>query len=128
MRYTYGMARKTSVYLTDEVEERVKASGLGLPELIRRGLAGGEPEALESVVVRSVRAALEEYCADRREARAVATPARAAGEEKALGSPATAGLQEAPGVAFIAPPACRHPAALIQEDGTCGACGEEAGP
>lgn len=32
------MARRRSVYLSDETDEAIKASGLALPEIIRRGL------------------------------------------------------------------------------------------
>jgi hypothetical protein len=32
------MSRRTSVWLNDEMDEAVRASGLSVPELIRRGL------------------------------------------------------------------------------------------
>jgi hypothetical protein len=43
---------KTSVWLSDELTERWKASGLTLSELIRRGLDVGEPESLEQILNR----------------------------------------------------------------------------
>ena len=46
------MARKTSVYLSDELEARVRESGISPVELIRRGLDAGEPEPLEVTVRR----------------------------------------------------------------------------
>lgn len=55
------MGRKTSVYLTDEVEKRVEESGVSLPELIRRGLAAGVPEPLELRLPGLIRSALDEW-------------------------------------------------------------------
>lgn len=46
------MAKKTSAYLSDELAERVKASGVPLGELIRRGLDAGEPEPMEALLER----------------------------------------------------------------------------
>jgi hypothetical protein len=54
------MGRKTSVYLSDELDERVKASGVTPAELIRRGLDAGEPEPLEAMLARVVRSVLDE--------------------------------------------------------------------
>lgn len=55
VRYPLGMGQKTSVYLTDEVAARVKASGLTPGELIRRGLDPAEHESLEAMLRRVVR-------------------------------------------------------------------------
>jgi hypothetical protein len=114
------MARKTSIYLTDEMEERVKASGVGLPELVRRGLDSSGPQPIETVVARALRSALDEYCAGHR--KAPPEPPAAAG------APPVPASELALPVPFIPPPAqpvCRHPADQIQEDGTCGVCGED---
>jgi hypothetical protein len=56
-----GMATagKTSVYLTQQMAGDLNASGMTLAEVVRRGLAAGEPEELESIVRRVVR---EELC------------------------------------------------------------------
>jgi hypothetical protein len=51
------VGRKTSVYLSDELAERVRASGVSPAELIRRGLDAGEPEPLE-VMLRRVLASV----------------------------------------------------------------------
>src|SRR5690348_11660142 len=53
------MGKKTSVYLTDEVEARVEASGKTPAELIRRGLDAGDAEGLEAIVERAVRNGIE---------------------------------------------------------------------
>jgi predicted transcriptional regulator len=37
------MGRRTSIYLTDALDEGVAAAGLPLAELLRRGLAAQEP-------------------------------------------------------------------------------------
>ena len=37
------MGRRTSLYLSDDLEAAVRASGLPLAELVRRGLAGPGP-------------------------------------------------------------------------------------
>lgn len=55
--------QKTSIYLTEEVAQRVRASGLPLPELVRRGLDAGQPPELEVIIRRVVR---EELAEDRR--------------------------------------------------------------
>jgi len=49
------MGRKTSVYLSDEISGRVKASGLPIAELVRRGLDAGEPPELEATLRRVIR-------------------------------------------------------------------------
>ena len=54
--------RKTSIYLTDELAERVRESGLSLPDLIRRGLDAQGPTPLEEMIRRAVR---EEMAAGR---------------------------------------------------------------
>ncbi|HEV2255380.1 MAG TPA: hypothetical protein VGS06_19540 [Streptosporangiaceae bacterium] len=54
------MGRKTSVYLSDELADRVKASGVAPAELIRRGLDAGEPEPLEAMLRRVLRSVLDE--------------------------------------------------------------------
>ena len=54
------MGQKTSVYLTDETAERVKASGLTLGELIRRGL--DLADFLDAAVRQAVR---EEFARER---------------------------------------------------------------
>lgn len=46
---------KTSVYLTEDLAAAAKAAGVSLSELIRRGLAAGEPEPLEALIRRVVR-------------------------------------------------------------------------
>jgi hypothetical protein len=66
------MARKTSIYLTDEMQQRVEASGVSVLELVRRGLSGGEAEPLETVVARALRSALDDYCGGHRVALPVA--------------------------------------------------------
>jgi hypothetical protein len=71
VRYNDGMARKTSIYLTDEMQQRVEASGVSVIELVRRGLGSGS-EPLETVVARALRTALDEYCGGHREALPVA--------------------------------------------------------
>jgi hypothetical protein len=52
MRYTRGlwyMGQRSSVYLSDDLAAAVKASGVPLAELVRRGLtASSEPEVLIS--------------------------------------------------------------------------------
>jgi hypothetical protein len=42
------MAKKTSVYLNDELEQAVRDSGLPLTELVRRGLDRADPQAVRS--------------------------------------------------------------------------------
>lgn len=49
------MGQKTSIYLTDEIAARVKASGLAPGEVIRRGLDATEHESLEVTLRRAVR-------------------------------------------------------------------------
>lgn len=56
-----GVGRKTSVYLTDDLAERVKESGVPLAELIRRGLDADGPTSLESTLARVVREQLEAW-------------------------------------------------------------------
>lgn len=46
------MGKKTSVYLSDAIAERVQASGLSLSELVQRGLDAAEPEPTEAVISR----------------------------------------------------------------------------
>jgi hypothetical protein len=44
MRYTCGMpGKRTSVYLSEELDAAVKASGVPIADLIRRGLEAGTP-------------------------------------------------------------------------------------
>jgi hypothetical protein len=43
------MGRKTSIYLSDELDAAVRESGLPLPELVRRGLKGSAPADHEAV-------------------------------------------------------------------------------
>ena len=38
MVYRQCMAKKTSIYLSDELEQAVEDSGVSLPGLVRRGL------------------------------------------------------------------------------------------
>lgn len=56
-----GMGRKTSVWLPDDLAERVRESGVPLAELIRRGLEAGQPAAVFEVVRSAVRAELGEW-------------------------------------------------------------------
>ena len=49
------MGRKTSVYLSDEQAERLRASSLPLSEVIRRGLDAVAPEDLETTLRRVIR-------------------------------------------------------------------------
>ena len=49
------MSRKTSVYLTDALEARWRATGLPLAEILRRGLNTPEPEPIEDVMRRVIR-------------------------------------------------------------------------
>jgi hypothetical protein len=46
---------KTSVWLPDDLSDQWKASGVALAELVRRGLAAGEPEPLDDKIRRIVR-------------------------------------------------------------------------
>jgi hypothetical protein len=50
-----GVGRKTSVYLTDDLAESVKASGVPLAELIRRGLSASTPDPLEDRLAAVIR-------------------------------------------------------------------------
>ena len=43
-RYSCGMGLRTSVYLADDLEVAWKASGVGLGELVRRGLGAADPD------------------------------------------------------------------------------------
>jgi hypothetical protein len=54
------VGKKTSVYLSDELAERVRASGVSPAELIRRGLDASEPEPLEVMLRRVLTAVLDE--------------------------------------------------------------------
>jgi hypothetical protein len=47
--------KKTSVYLRPELEDRWKASGVPLADLIERGLNAGEPETQDEQLRRIVR-------------------------------------------------------------------------
>lgn len=42
--YLCGMGKRTSVYLSDDLDAAVKASGESLAELVRRGLSAWTPE------------------------------------------------------------------------------------
>ena len=53
--------RKTSVYLSEQLAAQVEESGLTLAEIIRRGLAAGEPEPLEDTLRRIMRDELSEW-------------------------------------------------------------------
>jgi hypothetical protein len=53
------VGRKTSVYLPDDLAERVRASGVPMAVLIRRGLDAGEPEPLEDRLAAVIRAEFE---------------------------------------------------------------------
>ena len=55
-----GMGSKSSVYLTDEMAARWRATGLPLSEILRRGLDAGEPPAIEVIVRRVIREELAE--------------------------------------------------------------------
>jgi hypothetical protein len=46
------MSKKTSIYLSDELTARVKASPLPLSELVRRGLEAPDLEAMLRRVIR----------------------------------------------------------------------------
>jgi hypothetical protein len=50
---------KTSIWLPDEVAEQWRASGVSLAELVKRGLAAGEPEPLDGKIRRILREELE---------------------------------------------------------------------
>ena len=50
--------KKTSVYLDEQLKAAVEASGASLPDLIRRGLAAGQPEPLEDRLGRTITAAV----------------------------------------------------------------------
>ena len=54
-----GMGKKTSIYLTDDLAERVSESGLSLAELIRRGLDAADPDPIEDRLAEVVRAEFE---------------------------------------------------------------------
>ena len=116
---------KTSVYLSDELAEAVRASGLPLAELIRRGL--DVSGSIESVIARVVRAELaawadgrsepepaavvpqdgsdtEEPSAARTEPRAPGkAPARKPGPEPARSEPAAVEAPPAVAASFPAP-------------------------
>jgi hypothetical protein len=66
VRYACGMGQKTSVYLSDDVAAKAKASGVTLGELVRRGLEAGEPESLEAMLRRVVREELAAVLAQQR--------------------------------------------------------------
>jgi hypothetical protein len=50
---------KTSVWLSDEIAERWKQTGLPLAELVKRGLDAGEPEPWDDKLRRIMREELE---------------------------------------------------------------------
>jgi hypothetical protein len=50
---------KTSVWLSDDIAERWKQTGLPLAELVKRGLDAGEPEALDGKIRRIIREELQ---------------------------------------------------------------------
>ena len=54
-----GMGKKTSVWLTDDLAEAVKTSGVPIAELIRRGLGADSPDPLEDRLAAVVRAEFE---------------------------------------------------------------------
>jgi hypothetical protein len=64
LRYNVGVGKKTSVYLSDELAGRVKASGVAPADLIRRGLDAGQPEPLETLLRRVLRAVLDEWASE----------------------------------------------------------------
>ena len=55
---------KTSVWLSDELAQRWKDTGLPLAELVKRGLDAGEPEALDDKIRRIIREELKRAKAD----------------------------------------------------------------
>lgn len=78
VRYPVGMGKKTSVYLTDEVDARVKASGLTAAELIRRGLDAAERESLREsleAMERRLEAAMRQAVREESACRLSAAPA-----------------------------------------------------
>ena len=54
-----SMGRKTSVWLPDDLEQRVKDAGVPIAELIRRGLEADAPSPLEERLAAVVRAEFE---------------------------------------------------------------------
>ena len=46
------MSRRTSIYLTDDLDKQLQASGLTLLQVVRRGLAAGDPEPCEATLRR----------------------------------------------------------------------------
>jgi hypothetical protein len=54
-----GMGRKTSVWLDDDLAERVRESGVPMAELIRRGLGAAAPDPLEVRLAAVIRAEFE---------------------------------------------------------------------
>lgn len=43
------MGKRTSIYLSDELAEAVRASGVPIAELVRRGLEASRPEGREEM-------------------------------------------------------------------------------
>lgn len=133
---------KTSVYLPRELAERVRASGVPMAELIRRGLDAGEPPALGEVVRAAVREELQARCpvsdgtaggaappvgGKRRKTDAGAGPV-AAGQEappSGGGGPAVPAIQRASDLK--APPRCPHKG-VRQIGGWCATCQADVKP
>ncbi len=95
------VGKRTSVYLTEDLDAAVRASGVPLAELIRRGL-GNHPETPGEIGARvtTARKARELGQASARERRTSPAPAPPAAEP------------------------CRHPMSR-RIKGTCAACGKQ---
>jgi hypothetical protein len=143
------MGKRTSVYLSDEIAEAVRASGRKLSELIAAGLARESPPAPDSAARRAWLRELvaRELAAMDGESGAPAPPAVAHRAESpdeptapALVPPPT-GAAPVPPIPLVAPPpaapvpaanpepgsgSCRHPVAAYDPGtGLCGLCGQE---
>ena len=110
---------KTSVYLSTGLAARVKASGVPLSELVRRGLDAHLAPELETVLtmLRAELAAVHAPALERVPAIAatVSMHAQARSEEER-----PAGRMQEPAAS-----ACTHPKARVHK-GLCGACGQHA--
>ena len=107
------MGKRTSLYLSDELEAAVKASGLPLAELIRRGLHAppAAPEAIPAECFEDVAAlAQKEFI-------------RAVAAENAPPPAPAWSPKSRPPIAGQCPP---HPKGRIHK-GLCGACGTHVG-
>jgi hypothetical protein len=105
------MGRRTSVYLDDALEAAVRASGVPVAELVRRGL-----DMAPGTVVAGVR-----VVADERVPAGTAALVNGTGRVAVAGIGAPDGMAEVP--AAVRPGRCPpHPPGRVHK-GLCGACG-----